>query len=131
MFSFPFLFVVCFCFFDFVTSCLLCLPHLLGLRVASFSVRTLITALSCTSHPSSCPARALNTALRPVGLWRARVLLPAPLSPRRATRSKVCAPLLSSLFSPLVSFSKKHDHVASPFKCESKTCEDYLESPLS
>ena len=108
---------------------LLCLPHLLGFHVASFYVRTLIITLFCTSNPSSCPARPPSTALWPMGLCRVLILLPAPLSLQRATRSKVCAWLFSSLL-PLVSFSKKLNYVASSFKSKNKTCEDYLESPL-
>ena len=104
---------------NFVTSCL-CLPHLLGFHVASFYVRTLIITLFCTSNPSSCPARSPSTALWSMGLWRVLILLPAPLSLQRATRSKVCARLFSSLL-PLVSFSRKLNYVASSFKSKNKT----------
>lgn len=74
--------------FNFVTS------HppspLLGFHVAGFYVLELIITLFCTSNPSSCPARPLSTALWYMGLWRALILLPAPLSLQLATRSKVC-----------------------------------------
>lgn len=95
-----YIFFPCFPFFLILWSpAPLCLPHLLGFHVASFYVRTLIITLFCTSNPSSCPARSPSTALSFMGLWRALILLPAPLSLQLATRSKVCVWLFSSLFS--------------------------------
>lgn len=80
----------------------LCLPSLLEFHVASFCVHALIITLFCTSNPSSCPARSPSTALWYMGLWRALILLPAPLSLQLATRSKVCVwlfpPFIFSLF---------------------------------
>lgn len=99
--NWPIYFFLAFLFLNFPTP--LCLPHLLGFHVASFYVRTLIITLFCTSNPSSCPARSPSTAQWFMGLWRALILLPAPLSLQLATRSKVCVWLFSSLFS-LVSF---------------------------
>lgn len=82
-FSLPFVFL----FLSHTTRLPTCL---LVFHVASFYVRTLIITLFCTSNPSSCPARSQSTALWFMGLWRTPISLPAPLSLRLATRSKVC-----------------------------------------
>lgn len=122
-----YIFFPCFPFLILWSPVLYCLPYSLGFHVASFYVRTLIITLFCTSNPSSCPARSLSTALWFMGLWRALILLPAPLSLQLATRSKVCVWLFSSLLS---SVSFLLISLPSAFRSKSTASEDYLDTHL-